>query len=146
MKRMDDAEALFKRGTIISELWLETKEEEEEGGAATLAAWEKRNSVVISAAASLLSNYGNFLKSVRGFSSSAEEMHQKAIRLSEKHVGALGNYAKFKMESKHDFASAEELFKKALDIDAEHGGNLTSYARMLKKMGRFDQAEGIYKR
>jgi hypothetical protein len=75
---MDDAEALYKQGVVIAEMWLETKEEEEAEG--DEEGWSMKNSVNINAAASLLSNYGNFLKSVRGFSSAAEEMHQKAIR------------------------------------------------------------------
>ncbi|GMH48842.1 hypothetical protein TrRE_jg4174 [Triparma retinervis] len=144
LKKMDDAEALFKRGVVVADLIAYDLEDAEEEG--RREEHFKKNRVKINAAASLLSNYGNFLKSVRGFASESENMHIKAIALSPRHAGVLGNYAKFKMDARHDFIGAEELFQRALEANPEHSGNMTSYARMLKKMGRFEQAEGIYKR
>ena len=146
LKKMDDAEALFKRGVVVADLIAyDVEEAEEDGGVPGREEFFAKNRLKINAAASLLSNYANFLKGVRGYSTEAESMHKKAILLSPLHAGALGNYAKFFMDTRHDFIKAEEMFKSALKVAPEHSGNLTSYARMLKKMGRFDQAEEIYK-
>ncbi|GMH94269.1 hypothetical protein TrST_g13692 [Triparma strigata] len=142
LKKMDDAEALFKRGIIVADLVLFDLEEAQEDG--DVAEFRQRNRLKITASTTLMSNYANFLKSVRGYASSAETLHKKAINLSPDHAPGLGNYAKFLMDSKHDFVAAEDMFKRALKADPVHSGNLTSYARMLKKMGRFDAAEKAY--
>ncbi|GMH81538.1 hypothetical protein TL16_g08962 [Triparma laevis f. inornata] len=142
LKKMDDAEALFKRGIIVADLILFDLEEADEDG--DVSEFRIRNRLKITASATLMSNYANFLKSVRGYATSAETLHEKAINLSPDHAPGLGNYAKFLMDSKHDFVAAEDMFKRALKVDPVHSGNLTSYARMLKKMGRFDAAEKVY--
>jgi len=77
LKKMDDAEALFKRGLVVADLIAYDLEEAEEDG--EREEHFKKNRVKVNAAAGLLSNYGNFLKSVRGFASESENMHIKAI-------------------------------------------------------------------
>ena len=66
LKQMDDAEALFKRGLEVAKRIEEKR--------------SNYNEIVINASAACCSNYGNFLKSVRGYSTEAELMHEKAIR------------------------------------------------------------------
>ena len=112
LKKMDDAEALFKRGLIVTDLVLYDLEESEEDG--MVEEFRRKNRLKVAASATLMSNYANFLKSVRGYASSAETLHKKAITLSPTLAPALGNYAKFLMDSKHDFVEAEEMFKRAL--------------------------------
>ena len=130
--QMDDAEALFKRGLQIANKMMVSK--------------TKYNEIAINATAACLSNYGSFLKSVRGYSTEAEKMHEMAISIAPNHGGCVGNYAKFLMDARHDFISAEEMFRRAIELDPTHSSNLATFARMLKKMGRFDQAEEIYKK
>jgi len=132
LRCMDDAEALFRRGLAVA------RDVEEDPG--------RHNAVVVRAAAKCVSNYGNFLKAVRGYATEAERMHEMAVRIDPGCGGCLGGYAKFVMDARHDFIKAEEMFKRAIELEPNHGGNLATYARMLKKMGRFDGSEEMYRR
>jgi len=53
-------------------------------------------------------------------------------------------FAQFNFKIRGNTDRADHLFAKAIECDANHWHNLSRYANMLKKTGRYDEAEKCY--
>ena len=78
-----------------------------------------------------LSNYANFLTTIRHKYKQAEKYYKQVKRIDPTHVNNLSNYANFLTTIRHKHKQAEELYGQAFTIDPSNSNNLGNYSRLL---------------
>ncbi|CAK7325830.1 unnamed protein product [Dovyalis caffra] len=83
----------------------------------------------------LLSNYAQFLCTVRHDYDRAEECFKRAIMVGPSHAEAFGHYADFLWRVRKDLWSAEERYLQALSIEPNNTEHASKYATFLWSTG-----------